>query len=104
MAAASPVFRAVADPTRRGILDLLHSGELSVSDLLAHFSCSQPALSKHLAVLREAGLVRQRKDGRRRLYSLRAARLRCVYDWSAHYQKFWQQKLDQLGDVLEDDA
>ena len=95
------VFRAVSDPTRRAILDLLAEGERAVNELLSHFSFSQPALSKHLKVLREAGLVVKRAVGRQRLYSLEAQGLRSVAEWVAHYEHFWNAKLDALGDVLD---
>lgn len=102
MSDAQLVFRAVSDPARRSILDLLKGGEMAVLELLASFEFSQPALSKHLRILREAGLVSQRKEGRRRLYRLEAAVLRQVYDWTRHYERFWNQGLDQLGDVLDE--
>lgn len=95
------VFRAVSDPTRRRILDLLLGGELSVKEILAAFSISQPAISQHLRVLRTAGLVKERKDGRRRLYRLQAGPLRAVYDWAAHYEQFWSERLDELGRYLD---
>jgi len=91
------VFRAVADETRRAILDLLEKGERTVNDLVACFRISQPAVSKHLRVLREAGLVRARKEGRRRVYSLRARRLREIADWVEHYERLWAEKMDALG-------
>lgn len=96
------MFHAVADPSRRSILDLLRAGERTVGALLAHFPFSQPALSKHLRVLRDARLVRVRKAGRERHYSLDARALREVYDWAAHYERFWQGRLDRLGKVLDD--
>ena len=98
----SDVFRAVGDPSRRAILDLLAEGERAAGELLEHFSFSQPALSKHLRVLREAGLVAARAVGRQRRYSLRAERLRSVADWVGHYERFWTERLDSLGDVLEE--
>ena len=98
--AASPVFSAVADPTRREILHLLSSRERSVNELCECFAISQPAISQHLRVLREADLVRVRSDGRQRFYRLEARALREVFDWAAHYQRFWSQKLDSLGEVL----
>jgi DNA-binding transcriptional ArsR family regulator len=101
MLAQSTVFHAVADPTRRAVLDLLSAGERAVNDLLAHFRMTQPALSQHLRILRDAGLVENRRDGRRRLYRLRPAPLREVYDWAAHYQRFWTDRLDRLGAFLD---
>ena len=95
------VFRAVSDPSRRAILDLLAEGERAVNELLAHFSFSQPALSKHLKVLREAGLVVKRAVGRQRVYSIEAEGLRSVAEWVAHYERFWTEKLDALGGLLD---
>ena len=100
-AAARSVFRAVSDPRRREILDLLADGERSVGDLVESFDISQPAVSQHLRVLREAGLVAERREGRRRMYALRAEGLREVYDWAAHYERFWSEKLDALGVWLD---
>jgi DNA-binding transcriptional ArsR family regulator len=94
-------FRAISDPSRRAILDLLALGERSVNELLEHFSFSQPALSRHLRVLREAGLVTTKSDGRLRRYSLRAEGLRSVADWLLFYEKFWNRKLDALGEALD---
>lgn len=98
------VFRAVSDPSRRAILDLLSEGERTVNDLLTHFRFSQPALSKHLKVLREAGLVVARSAGRQRHYALHAEGLRSVADWVAHYEPFWNERLDGLGAVLDEEA
>lgn len=104
MTTAATVYRAIADPTRRSILDLLRAGERCVVDLLTHFDFSQPALSKHLRVLREASLVKLRKVGRENRYRLDAKALRAVHDWVSHYEQFWNDKLDRLGDVLNDVA
>jgi DNA-binding transcriptional ArsR family regulator len=95
------VFRAVSDPTRRALLDLLAGAERSVSELVAHFEISQPAVSQHLRLLVDAGLARVRRDGRQRLYALDAAPLREVYDWAGHYEQFWEGKLKRLGTYLE---
>lgn len=102
MATTALVYRAIADPARRSILDLLRRSESAVMELLEHFDFSQPALSKHLRVLRDAGLVRVRKVGRESRYSVDASGLRAVYDWVGHYERFWDSKLDDLGDVLEE--
>jgi DNA-binding transcriptional ArsR family regulator len=79
------VFQIVADPTRRRILDLLRERERSVSELVARFTVSQPAVSRHLRDLRDAGLVVVRTDGQRRLYSLRREPLRELADWLAPF-------------------
>lgn len=93
-------FRAIADPSRRRVLDELSRGERTVSELCELFHATQPAVSQHLRVLRDAGLVRDRKAGRHRYYSLNARPLRAVHDWTAHYERFWQGKLDALGSLL----
>jgi DNA-binding transcriptional ArsR family regulator len=99
------VFRAVSEPTRRAILDHLRRGERSVSRLCEEFDVSQPAISQHLKVLREAGLVAVREDGRTRFYRLEPRPLREVARWIEHYEKFWDEKLGALGELLnrEDD-
>ena len=80
------VFRAVADPTRRAILDRLRSAELSVNDLAAPFDMTQPAISQHLRILLDAGLVEAEPIGRQRLYKLNAQPLRDVFQWSSLYR------------------
>jgi DNA-binding transcriptional ArsR family regulator len=92
------VFRAVADPTRRAVLDLLAEGERAVKDLQPAFPISQPALSQHLRVLREAGLVSERRAGRLRIYRLEAEPLADVRAW---LERFWDERFDRLGRVLE---
>lgn len=94
------VFEAVSEPTRRAMLDLLAAGERSVSELVECFDVTQPAISHHLRILREAGLVRTRKAGRQRLYCLEARPLRRIHDWLAHYEEFWTDKLEALGKHL----
>src|SRR5713226_538968 len=79
--ASADVFHVIADPTRRGILDLLSGGERPARELEAPFHISQPAVSKHLAVLRAAGLVGQRQKGRMRIYRLEPGRLQDVFNW-----------------------
>jgi DNA-binding transcriptional ArsR family regulator len=86
---AEEVFRAIADPTRRRILDLLADRERPVKDLADRFPVSQPALSQHLRVLREAGLVRIRREGRMRVYSVHAPLLRVVHDWVGRFERLW---------------
>ena len=85
-APAVDVFRAVADPTRRAILDRLRSAELSVNDLAGPFDMTQPAISQHLRVLLDAGLVEAEQIGRQRLYKLNAQPLREVFQWSGLYR------------------
>src|SRR5262245_19329164 len=99
--ATDDVFRPLADPTTRAILDLLKEGERSANDLAAPFAMSQPAVSQHLRVLREAGLVTPTRDGRRQIYRLNPEPMRAAYDWIAHFVKFWNEKLDALGRYLD---
>jgi DNA-binding transcriptional ArsR family regulator len=95
------VYRAISDPTRRGVLDLLATGEHTVAELNEPFPISQPAMSKHLRVLRQAGLVRERRQSRNRIYSLDARPLRGVADWVDHYERFWGSRMERLGDYLD---
>jgi len=87
---------AVADPTRRELLRLLVDGEMSAGELAGRFPVSRPAISRHLRVLREAGLVRARTDGRRRLYALDPRPLRELDDWLEPYRDLWAHRLDAL--------
>lgn len=97
------IFAAIAHPVRRALLDRLVTGELPVNTLAAPFAetMSRPAVSQHLRVLREAGLVDERQAGRERLYRLRAERLREVREWLRKYERFWQERLAALGEYLE---
>jgi DNA-binding transcriptional ArsR family regulator len=94
-------FRAVADPTRRAMLDLLRDGERSVGSMCERFDITQPAVSQHLKVLREAGLVSVRRDGRIHYYRLEPLPLREVARWLDHYEQFWDDKLEALGTYLD---
>ena len=96
-----PVFEALADPTRRRLLDMLADTELPVNDLARRFSVTRPAISQHLRVLRRAGLVRETRVGRERRYRLRAVGLRGVHAWIHQYEAFWDTRLRQLGDTLD---
>jgi DNA-binding transcriptional ArsR family regulator len=87
---------ALADPTRREIVALLAGGEVAAGELAAHFPVSRPAVSRHLRVLREAGLVRVRADGQRRLYHLDPRPLADLDAWLAPYRRLWAQRLDAL--------
>jgi DNA-binding transcriptional ArsR family regulator len=99
-----PVFEALADPTRRHILELLADGERTAGELAAAFDTSRPAVSRHLRVLREAGLVRWRGDAQRRIYRLDAEPLSEVDAWLGRYRRFWSGRLDALGDHLRTTA
>jgi DNA-binding transcriptional ArsR family regulator len=97
-------FAVLAEPSRREILDLLRAGERPVGELVDETGLSQPAVSKHLRVLRDAGLVEVRPDAQRRLYRLRTEPLLEVDEWLAPYRALWGTALDRLGAHLEDDA
>ncbi len=94
------VFRALGDPTRRHILELLSDDERSVKQLTSAFGISQPAISQHLRVLREAGLAQERKVGRNRLYRMDSAPLRQVETWLQEHTDFWASRMEGLGDYL----
>jgi len=96
-----PLFDALADPGRRHILDLLRAGEKAAGEIVAALPISQPGVSKHLRLLREAGLVEMRGDGQRRLYRLRPEPLAALDAWLAPYRRFWDGRLDALGRHLD---
>lgn len=98
---ASDVYAAIADPTRRGLIDRLGRGEQTVLGLAQPFAMTLSAVSQHLSLLRAVGLVRVRRAGRERYYSLNARPLREVADWVGRYEPFWRQKLDALRDHLD---
>lgn len=95
-------FSALAEPHRREILDLLREGERPVGDLVDRLGLSQPSVSKHLRVLRDAGLVEVRPDGQRRLYRLQPAPLAELDEWLAPFRALWSRSLDRLDQHLED--
>lgn len=101
------VFRALADPSRRAIFEQLTRGEAAVKDLTACFDISQPAVSQHLAQLRQAGLATERREGRLVYYRIEPKGLRPLVSWIKHYQAFWFDRLDRLSallDRMDDDA
>jgi DNA-binding transcriptional ArsR family regulator len=91
---------ALADPTRRRMVELLSERDHDVTELNAHFPISQPAVSRHLRVLRDHGLVHSRPDAQRRVYSLDPAPLAELDDWLGRYRSFWAQRLDALDTEL----
>src|SRR5215211_1259067 len=95
-------FAVLAEPSRRTILDVLRDGERPVGDLVEHLQLSQPAVSKHLRVLREAGLVEARSDAQRRLYRIRPEPLAEIDAWLEPYRRLWSRSLDALGRHLEE--
>ena len=96
-------FAALADPTRRSIVEMLAKGDLEAGTIANLFEVSRPAISRHLRVLRESGLVRARKDGTKRVYRLRPQSLTHVADWAEQQQAFWNDHLDALGRLLEEE-
>ena len=96
----SRVFGALADPTRRAILNRLTQGEATVAELAAPFRVSQPAISRHLKVLEDAGLISRSRRATARLSHLEAAPLREVTTWLARYQRFWDESHERLDDLL----
>jgi DNA-binding transcriptional ArsR family regulator len=90
-------LEALADPTRRRILELLTEGERSAGEIAAEFRTSRPGVSRHLRVLREHGLVCAREEGRRRLYALMPGPLAELDAWLEQYRRFWDNRLDALG-------
>ena len=101
MLAANPVFRAIADPTRRAILDRLRAGPANAGSLASDFRSSRPAISKHLKVLLRAKLVHNARIGRESIYTVNSVPLQSVMGWLEGYRAFWQASLQQLKRNLE---
>jgi DNA-binding transcriptional ArsR family regulator len=95
------VFRTLADPTRRAVFERLCRREMSVSELKSGFEISQPAISQHLAALRGAGLVSERREGRFAYYRARPQALEPLVDWVDRYRTFWPERLEKLKGVLK---
>ena len=95
-------FNAVAEPKRRRVLEVLGTQELSVNELVERLGWNQPMVSKHLGVLKEVGLVSERRVGRQRLYRVNAERLKPIYDWVAPFERYWSESYDRLDEILED--
>jgi DNA-binding transcriptional ArsR family regulator len=96
------IFRALADPTRRAVYERLAGGEMSVSELRTGMSVSQPAVSQHLAVLRGAGLVSERRSGRNAYYRADPQGLDPLLGWIERYRAFWPERIERLKAVLKD--
>jgi DNA-binding transcriptional ArsR family regulator len=94
-------FNAVAEPKRRELLELLGSQELSVNEIVARLGWTQPMVSKHLGVLKQVGLVSERRDGRQRFYRTNAEQLKPIYDWVAPFERYWSERFNRLDEVLE---
>jgi len=100
-AAENKIFQALADPSRRAIFVLLMRGEAAVKDLTARFDISQPAVSQHLAALKDAGLVKDRREGRCAYYRVEPRGMKPLIDWIAHYRAFWTEHVGRLEKLLE---
>ena len=97
------IFAAVSNPARRIILDELRQGPRTAGELTGLLDLSRPAASEHLAVLRDAGLVREERQGRNRVYHLQPAPLAEVGTWVKHFEHYWNQRLDALADLLDEE-
>lgn len=94
-------FNAVAELKRRQVLEVLAEGEMPVGDLVGRLGWPQPMVSKHLGVLREVGLVSERRDGRRRLYQVNGEKLKTIYDWARMFERFWAHQLLRIKEQAE---
>jgi DNA-binding transcriptional ArsR family regulator len=100
-AAEDRIFQALADPSRRAIFESLTRGEAAVKDLTARFDISQPAVSQHLATLKDADLVDARREGRLVYYRVQPRGLKPLIEWIAHYRAFWTEHVERLERLLE---
>ena len=96
------IFKVLSDPTRRAVLERLASAEMTATELREGFAISQPAMSQHLAVLRGAGLVSERREGRYVNYRVEPAGMAPLHQWLARYQAFWPSRIDSLKDLLKE--
>src|SRR5438477_7539461 len=99
--AENRIFQALADPSRRAIFESLTRGEAQVKDLTDRFDISQPAISQHLAHLKDAGLVNGRREGRSVYYRVEPRGMKPLIDWISHYRAFWTEHVDRLEELLE---
>ena len=95
-------FNAVAEPKRRQVLELLGARELSVNEIVEKLGWTQPMVSKHLGVLKQVGLVSERRVGRQRIYRLNAERLKPIFNWLTPFERFWSEGFDRLDEVLQE--
>jgi DNA-binding transcriptional ArsR family regulator len=95
-------FNAGAEPARRTVLEALGTQELSVNELVDLLGWNQPSVSKHLGVLKQVGLVSERRVGRQRMYRVNAERLRPIYDWVAPFERIWTERFERLDEVLQE--
>ena len=96
------IFKVLADPTRRAVLERLAGAEMTATELREGFAISQPAMSQHLAVLRTAGLISERREGRYVNYKVEPKGLAPLHDWLARYRVFWPERIDALKDLLKE--
>jgi DNA-binding transcriptional ArsR family regulator len=99
---AAELFRALADPTRLAVFECVARREMMVSELTDRFDVSQPAISQHLAALRDSGLVSQRKEGRYVYYRAKPAGMKPLINWLSHYQAFWKDRMPRLRTLLKE--
>jgi len=95
-------FNAVAELKRRQVLDVLGTDELSVNEIVERLGWNQPMVSKHLGVLKQVGLVSERRVGRQRMYRVNPGRLKPIYDWVRPFERFWSDRFDHLDEVLKE--
>jgi len=95
-------FNAIAEPKRRQVLNALGTEELSVNEIVQKLGWTQPMVSKHLGVLKQVGLVKERRAGRQHLYRVDAAQLKPIFDWVSPFERFWSDKFDRLDQLLEE--
>ena len=95
-------FNAVAEPKRRKVLEVMGTQELSVNEIVERLGWNQPMVSKHLGVLKQVGLVSERRVGRQRMYRVNAERLKPIFDWVAPFERYWSERYDRLDEVLQD--
>ena len=95
-------FNAVAEPKRRQVLEVLGTQELSVNEIVERLGWNQPMVSKHLGVLKQVGLVSERRVGRQRLYRVNAERLKPIYDWVTPFERYWSERYARLDEVLQE--
>lgn len=96
-----PVFRALADPTRRAIVSMLAERPLAIAEIAAQFEMTRPAVAKHLAILKEGGLISVQRQGREQINRLNPKALKTAADWLAYFDRFWDERLAKLKEAVE---
>ena len=94
-------FNAVAEPKRRQVLEVMGARELSVTEIVGSLGWPQPMVSKHLGVLKQVGLVQERREGRQRLYRVNMEKLKLIHDWITPFERYWSERYDRLDQVLQ---